>query len=139
MSHRFHWFFRRHAHPVVILMVHGVAIKLIPHQEIVMATILTVGHKLNLAVAFFDQNGNPMLTAPTVDAAPAWSNATPATETIVASADGLSCVGTPVAPGTDTVSLSLTVGGVAFSATLAVEVDAAPQVLTSVGITATVA
>jgi hypothetical protein len=104
-----------------------------------MAVVLTVGHKLNMSIAFADQNGNPMLTKPTPDSAPAWSNSTPSTETIAAAADGLSCVGTPVAPGNDTVSLSVVIGGQTFSATLGVTVDAAPQVLTSVSIVPTVA
>ena len=79
-----------------------------------------------------------MLTAPTPDAAPVWSNTTAATETLAPSADGLTCVGTPVAPGTDTVSVAVVVAGATFSATLAVEVDAAPQVLGSVVINSTV-
>jgi len=101
-------------------------------------TQVTVGHQLALSILFLDQRGNPMLTAPTPDAAPSWSNSTPATETLAAAADGLSAVATTVAPGTDTVSLSVVVGGVTFSATLGVEVDAEPQVLTSVGIQAEV-
>ena len=103
-----------------------------------MSTIVTVGHKLALAIAYLDANGNPMLATPTPDSPPAWSNTTPATETLVAAADGLSAVATSVAPGTDAVSLMVVVGGVSFSASLAVEVDAAPQVLTSVAIVPTV-
>ena len=43
----------------------------------------------------------------------------------------------PLAAGTDAVSVSLAVGGAAFSATIDVNVQAAPQVLTSVQIAAT--
>ncbi len=103
-----------------------------------MATILTMGHKLGLQLQVLDQNGNPMLSAVAFDAVPAWSNTTPTTETLVAAADGQSAVGTPVAPGTDTVSVSFTIAGVPFSATLAVEVDAAPQVPASAVIVPTV-
>lgn len=103
-----------------------------------MATTLAVGHKLELAITFLDQNGNPMLDAQTPDAAPTWSNTTPATETIVPSASGLTCEGTTVAAGTDTVSLAVVVNGVTFNATLDVTVTAAPQVLTSISIDASV-
>ena len=97
---------------------------------------VTVGHTVALTIGYLDQNSNPMLTTPKVDAPPTWVNTTPATETLVAAADGLSASTTAVAVGTDVVSLALAVGGVPFAATLSVEVDAAPQVLTSVIINA---
>ena len=103
-----------------------------------MSTIVNIGHTIALGVAFIDQNGNPMLTAPTPDSPPAWTNTTPATETLAVAPSGLTAVATPVAPGADTVNLTVVVGGKSFAATLAVEVDPAPQVLTSVNITATV-
>ena len=103
-----------------------------------MAITLAVGHKLEMAIIFLDQNGNPMLVAPTVDSAPNWTNTTGGTETIVPSASGLSCEATPLTSGTDTVSLSVTVGGVSFKTTLDVTVTAAAQVLTSVAIEPTV-
>lgn len=99
-----------------------------------MSTIVTIGHKLRMSIAFLDQNGNPMLTQPSLDAIPTWLNADPNVEALTVSGDGLSATGTPVSPGNDTVSLSVSSGGATFSATLAVEVDAAPQVLTSVEI-----
>jgi hypothetical protein len=98
---------------------------------------VTVGHKLAATIGFLDQNGNPLLTKTTTDAPPVWSNTTPATETLVAAADGLSASTTTLALGTDVINLALAVGGVAFTASLSVEVDAAPQVLTSVSILAT--
>lgn len=101
-------------------------------------TTVTVGHSIALSIKFFDQNGNPMLTAPAPDAPPIWSNTTPATETLKPAADGLTCEADALAAGSDTVSLSLMVGGKAFSATLAVTVEAEPQVLTSVAIDAVV-
>ena len=99
-----------------------------------MATNFTVGSTLSLSIAYLDQHGQPMTTAPTPDSAPAWSNTTPATETLAPAADGLTCVATGDAPGSDTVDLTVVVGGATFTATLAVEVEAAPQVLTSVEI-----
>lgn len=109
-----------------------------PHMEVHMSTIVNIGHTISLAVIFLDANGNPMLTAPTPDSPPAWTDTTPATETLAVAPSGLMAVATPVAPGTDTVSLTVVVGGKSFAATLAVEVDPAPQVLTSVQISATV-
>jgi hypothetical protein len=97
---------------------------------------VTVGHKLALTIVYLDANGNPMLTAPVLASPPTWANTTPATETLVASADGLSASTTALAPGTDAVSLSVVVGAATFTASLSVEVDAAPQVLTSVSINA---
>ena len=105
-----------------------------------MATVVTlaVGHTLSMAIQFLDQHGNPMLTAPVPDTAPAWTNSTPATETLAVAGSGLSCVGTPVAVGTDVVTLALAVGGVTFSAVLDVTVSAEAQVLTSIAIVPTV-
>ncbi len=103
-----------------------------------MSTVVTIGHTIELAIAYLDQNGNPMLTTPTPDAPPTWTNTTPATETLKVAPDGLSAEADPVAAGTDVVNLSLVVGGATFSASLSVEVDPAPQVLTSVNISATV-
>lgn len=100
-------------------------------------TTVAVGHTIAMSIAFLDQNGNPML-APTVpDAPPTWTNTTPATETIVPAADGLSCVATAVAAGSDTVNLSATIGGKAFTASLSVTVDVV-QVLSSIAIKAVV-
>jgi hypothetical protein len=104
-----------------------------------MSTVtVNIGHTLNFGLSFLDQNGNPMFTTPTPDSAPVWTNTTPATETVVAAANGLTAVGTPVAPGDDTVDVTVVVAGVSFSASQPVVVDAAPQVLTSVAITVTV-
>jgi hypothetical protein len=125
-----------HRPNIVRLSIDNVSIELIPHMEIKMSVTLSVGHTLQMAIAFLDQAGNPMLTTPTPDTAPTWSNTTSATETLVD--NGLTCVGTPVAAGSDTVSVNLAVGGVSFSATLRVTVQAATQVLTSIAIIPTV-
>jgi hypothetical protein len=97
---------------------------------------VTVGHSVAFSIVYLDQNGNPMLTAPTPDSPPAWSDTTSATETLTPAASGLTASAVALAAGTDVVSVSVTVGGVVFSATCDVEVDAAPQVLTSVEIAA---
>lgn len=134
----------RHRHPVRVLLnieVSGVEqfrVVLEPGRNIRIMTIVTVGHKLNLSLSFLDTNGNPMLAPLVLDAPPAWSDTNPAAETLAVAADGQSAVATTVAAGNDVISLSLAVGGKAFAATLAVEVDAAPQELGSVVINAEV-
>jgi hypothetical protein len=122
----------------VFLTIGGTSILLHPNEENFMTTILSMGHKLGLAIQVLDANGNPMLTPIVYDAAPVWSNTTPATETLAVATDGQTATGTPVAPGLDTVNLSFAIGGKVFNATLAVEIDAAPQVPTSAVIVATV-
>jgi hypothetical protein len=101
---------------------------------------VNVGHSIEFAIVYLDANGNPMLTTPTPDSPPAWSNApsAPSVDSFTVAADGLTAMLTALAAGTDAVSLSVTVGGVAFSASISIEIDAAPQVLSSVAIQATV-
>jgi hypothetical protein len=136
--------YRLHRHPVRVVLnveVSGLEqfrVVLEPGRNVRIMTTVTVGHKLALSVSYLDTNGNPMLTAPPVDSPPAWSNSNAAAETIVAAADGQSAVATTVAAGNDVISLSVVSGGKTFAATLAVEVDAAPQVLGSVAIVAAV-
>lgn len=103
-----------------------------------MAITLAVGHKLEMALIFLDQNGNPMLKTPSPDSVPIWGNTTSSTEMLAPAASGLTCEGTPLATGTDTVSTTIMVGGVTFTASLDVTVTASPQVLTSVAIDPTV-
>ncbi len=99
---------------------------------------LTIGHSVDFALVFLDQNGNPMLTTPSPDSPPVWSDITPATGTLVPSASGLTASELAIAAGSDTVSVSLMVAGVSFSASIDVTVEAATQVLTSVQIAGTV-
>jgi hypothetical protein len=103
-----------------------------------MSTIVTVGHTVNMAIKFLDQNGNPMLTPPAPSAPPAWNQSAPQLATPTIAADGLTASILAVAAGMDTVNVSAVVGGQTFTASLAVEIDAAPQVLTSIAIDATV-
>lgn len=132
---------RHHLRILLVVIVEGKErdfVILQPGRKATLMTTVTVGHKIALAIAFLDANGNPMVTAPTPDSPPAWSNTNAAAETVTAAADGLSAVATTVAAGTDAINLVVVVGGVSYSASLAVEVDAAPQVLTSVAIVPTV-
>ena len=100
---------------------------------------LTVGHTASFTVVYLDQNGNPMLTTPTPDAPPAWTDTTPATGTLTPGAGNLTASEVAIAAGTDTVSVSLAVGGVSFSASQQLVVSAAPQVLASIELATTVA
>ena len=134
--HRGHYGPRFH----VVLTIGGFAVELIPEREIHMATTINAGQNLPFSIAFLDQNGQPMVPAPKPDAAPAWSNRSPATETLTASADGMTASAVGNAAGLDTVKVSLAVGGVTFNATLDVTVNAGTgtgsQTLTSIGIVA---
>ena len=103
-----------------------------------MATTVSVGHKVNMAIAFFDQHGNPMLTTPAPDSPPTWSDTNPAAGTLVTDPTGLTAVDTAIAEGSDTVNLTVVVGGQSFSASLDITVTPEPQVLSSVQITSTV-
>jgi hypothetical protein len=133
-------YFRRHRRQVLKSVVIIARVKHHHHLSwrTKMSSIkVTVGHSVAYSLAFLDQNGNPMIVTPKPDAAPVWSNTTPATEMVTAAADGLSATGAALAAGTDVVSVSLAVSGTSFSDSIDVEVDAAPQVLTSVKIVAT--
>lgn len=101
-------------------------------------TDITLGHGINLAIAYFDAAGNPMLTTPTPDSPPAWTQTTPATERLTVDPTGLTAATASLAVGGDSIGLSVVVGGATFTASLAVNVNAAPQVLTSVAIVPTV-
>lgn len=103
-----------------------------------MSVSLSVGHKASFTLEFMDQLGNPMLVTPKPDAIPVWADTTPATGTLTAAADGLSASEVAIAAGADTVSVALAVSGIQFKASIDLAVTAAPQVLTSIGILATV-
>lgn len=102
-------------------------------------TDVTVGHSIVYTIVYLDQNGAPMLTTPTPDSPPVWSNlAAPTIDTMAVSADGSQDTVSAVGAGVDSVSVSVTVGGAVFAAVDQVTVDSAPQVLTSVGLVGTV-
>lgn len=110
-----------------------------PNGEIKMSTVtVSIGHTVACSLIFLDQSGNPMLTTPVPDAPPTWSDTTPATGTLTPSPDGLTANEVALAAGSDTISVSLAVGGVSFSASVGVVVSPAAQVLTSVQIATTV-
>lgn len=119
---------------------HQKVYKLKPNRKIKIMTDVTVGHVVTDTIAYLDANGNPMLTVPTPDSPPTWANtADPTVDTMTVSADGSTATIDAVGVGTDTVTLTVVVGGVTFTATQQLSVDAAPQVLTSVAINASVA
>lgn len=101
---------------------------------------VNVGHEVDSSIGFLDASGNPMLVTPTPDSPPSWNNA-PApvgAAALTVSPDGLTSVDKAVAAGTDTLSVSLSVGGALFSATETITISAAPQVLTSIVINSVV-
>lgn len=108
-----------------------------------MSLQITAGHSVDAAIGYLDQNGHPMLVAPTPDSPPAWTNApsAPGIDTLTASADGSTAVlatNAADADSSDTLSVTVSVGGHSFSASLAIAISSAPQVLTSVVINGTV-
>lgn len=99
---------------------------------------VSIGHTVACSLVFLDQSGNPMLITPVPDALPVWTDTTPATGTLTPSPDGLTANEVALAAGSDTISVSLSVASVAFTASVGVVVSPAAQVLTSVSIATTV-
>jgi hypothetical protein len=98
-------------------------------------TDVIVGHTVVDTIMYLDQHGNPMLVTPTPDAPPAWANlADPSIDTMTVSADGSTDTIQALAPGVDTVTVTVTVGGVVFQASQQITISAEPQVLSSVAI-----
>ncbi len=136
MPHHHHKHHKHHHKYVtyVLLKVGNFAVRIPLKEHLKMSTQVSIGHTIAMSISFLDQHGNPMLTDVKPDAAPVWTNSTPAVETVVAPPDGMSAAATPLTVGSDTISLNLTVGGVKFAATLDVNVVPEVQVLTSVAI-----
>jgi hypothetical protein len=85
---------------------------------------LTADQQVNATLAFADKEGNA-IAAPTFDAVPTWASDTTTILTVNAAADGMSAELVTVGPtGNANVTFNGTVGGVAFTATLAVTVVA---------------
>lgn len=101
-------------------------------------TTLNVGHTDTMVLQQVDTNGNPMLTPVPYDSPPAWSQVTPATDSMAPSADGTQNVVTAVAAGTDTITATAVVGGKSYTASVALTVTPAPQVLGGIKILETV-
>ena len=134
---------RRHHHPRVVLFIDGYGHELHPYRRTCIMLNVNAGHAVSMAIGYLDQNGNPMLTAPTPDSPPSWLNApsAPGIDTLTVSPDGSTAIlatGAGDANSSDTVSLTVVVGGKSFAATLPISISAAPQVLTSVVIEPTV-
>ena len=92
-----------------------------------------------MTIEFLDQNGNQMVTTPTPDVPPVWTNApSPAgADSFAVAVGGLSATLSALAAGSDTVNLTVTVGGVVFTATqpFSIAIPAPPpQVLTAIAI-----
>ena len=131
---------RHHRHHIrVWLAVGDVAVQLIPNGGIHMSYTLDVGKTENLAIEFLDQNDQPMVATPKPDSPAAWSQLDPSIQALIAAADGNTATATGLAAGSDTIQLTVIVGGQTFVATMDAVVNAAvpTQTLTSVGIIAT--
>ena len=110
-----------------------------PNRRIILNPVtVNVGHTVSMSIEYLDTNGNPMLVTPTPDAAPTWTDTTPADATLTVAPGGLTATDLAVAVGSDLVNLSLSVGGVSFAASQGITITAAPQVLGSIEIVATV-
>jgi hypothetical protein len=97
---------------------------------------VNVGHEVICTIMYLDQNGNPILTTITPDKAPVWTDTPSASgvDTNTVSADGSTDVVNALAAGSDTVGLSVVVGGKTFTDSALLTITPAPQVLTSVSI-----
>jgi hypothetical protein len=138
-----HLFYHRRRHVRVVLFIDGYGHELHPHRRLRIMTPVTAGHKVSYAIAFFDANGNPMLATPTPDAAPTWNEApsAPGIDTFTVDPSGLTAVvqtNPADAASSDVISVSVAVGGHTFAATDTVQISVAPQVLSSIGLVATV-
>lgn len=133
--HRFHHHGRhpyRRVRPVLI--IRGIAIELQPEEELHMAAIIRVGQTDEMSIIYLDQDGQPMDAPAVLDSQPVWSNSNPVSETVMASADGMTSTQTGLEVGNDTIGLSVTVGGHDFTASLSVSIEPPAQVLTSIQI-----
>ncbi len=111
-----------------------------PGRTVHMADSVSVGHQIAFSIEYVDTAGNVMLTPVTPDSPPTWTDApaTPPVDTFTVAADGSTALLMASAAGSDTVSLSVTVGGVTFSASDLITITAAPQVLGGVNIVSVV-
>lgn len=102
-------------------------------------TDVTVGHKVIDTIQYLDRDGNPMQVPVVPDSPPSWVNMAAATvDSLTVAADGSSATINALGAGQDTVTLTVTVNGQTFIATQQLNIQAAPQVLSSVAIAAEV-
>jgi hypothetical protein len=130
----------RRRHIRVYLHVDNFAVELHANRKEFVMVAVTQGHTVNMTLQFVDTSGNPMLTQPTPDAAPTWTD-TPVPagiDTLTVAPGGLTATLVTTAVGADTVTLVAIVGGVSYTGTLGVTIAALPQVLGGVQILATV-
>ena len=99
-----------------------------------MADTVSVGHQISYSIQEVDAQGNPMLTAVPFDSPPTWTDSPSAAgvDTFTVSADGTTAVLVADAVGTDSVAVSVTIGGQVFTASDIVTISAAPQVLSGI-------
>ena len=102
------------------------------------ATVVA-GHEVIATYVVTDQNGQPMVTQPPLDAPASWTDtlSVPGVDTNAVSADGTQDVIQAVAPGTDTVGVSVTIGGKTFTDSALLTVSPAPQVASGVQVVLT--
>lgn len=111
-----------------------------PHQKLThvkigaFMAIPTVGTTVNAPIIYLDQFGKPMVTTPTPDSPPTWTQSVPGASTLAVQPDG-SCNVTGVTAGPDVLNMSVVVGGKTFAApSVSFTIQPATQVLTSVQI-----
>ena len=103
-----------------------------------MSDTVTVGHSIDFSIEYVDTNDNPMLTPVTPDSPPTWTDVAGSPDTFTVSADGTTAVLQATGAGSDTVGLSVTVGGVTYTASDLIAINAPPQILGGVQIVAVV-
>lgn len=114
-----------HRRATPVLHVGTFAVRLVPQEQIHMASQLHIDQLGNLSITFADSTNNPIVPAPTPDAPPTWTVDDLTVATIVVAADGMSAVMTPIkVSGVSTVTLALVVGGTKWGAVMAVTIVA---------------
>jgi hypothetical protein len=119
-----HWCHKHgHQHPGKTrhywLKIAQLAILLVENKELFIMSQLHVDQTVSLSLQASDAAGNMVKFTP--DAPPTWVNSNPAAATDAVAADGLTDVLTPVAGATGqttTVTVSVVIGGVTFTATI---------------------
>ena len=100
--------------------------------------IISVGHTDTIMINYLDKNGNPMLVNPTLDSPPVWAiTSTPQSPTpdaITYDPSNTVAVMQALDPGSVNVSVTVKIGGKAFSAQDTITIDPAPQVVTSISL-----
>jgi hypothetical protein len=95
---------------------------------------VNVGHQATCTYVLLDQNNNPMLNPVALDKPAAWTDSPSGTgvDSNVVSADGTVDVVNALAAGSDTIGVSVTVGGKTFTDSVLLTISPAPQVASGV-------